>query len=143
MSQTEAAAWTALAHEGLRTSSVVWLTLPGSRQPRIAWHVWHDDAALVIHGGSEQQLPGLDQLQRVEFCVRSSHSGALLVRGIASAHTLSASDPGWAAAAAALHAHRQSPTDGGLQPSRWAAQCTLTCLVPLAPALPSPAQTGR
>jgi len=136
VSQTEGAAWTAVAHEGLRTSSVVWLTLPGSRQPRIAWHVWHGDGALIIHEGSEQSLPGLGLLQQVEFRVRSKDNGALLVRGIASAHTIAPSDPGWAGAAAALHAHRQSPPDGGQQPSRWASQSTLTCLVPLPPSGP-------
>ena len=133
MSQTDGAAWTCLAQEALRTSSVVWLTLPGCLQPRIAWHVWHDGAAYVVHEGTEQSLPGLVQLRQVEFAVRSKDTGALLVRGTASAHTLAPSDPRWVEAAAAVHAHRQSPPDGAQQPARWASQSTLTVLVPLLP----------
>jgi hypothetical protein len=136
VSESADQAWLGLAQEALRKSSVLWLSLPGADQPRIAWHVWHDGAVYVVHGGAEQSLPGLDQLAMVEFSVRSKDKGTLLVRGMARSQTVPAGDRRWPAAVAALHAHRQSPPDGADQPARWATASTLTRLDPSVPSGP-------
>ena len=120
-----------LVREALRKSSVLWLALPSSTVPRIAWHVWLDGAAYLVHEGIEQALPGLDDLTQVEISVRSSDKGTLLGRWTARVEPVGVGDPGWPAAVAALHAHRQSPPDGAAQPARWAASSRITRLVPV------------
>ena len=57
----------ALAQEALRRSTVLWLTLPGTTSPRLAWYAWVDGAAYLVHEGDEQQLPGLGDLPTVEM----------------------------------------------------------------------------
>jgi hypothetical protein len=121
----------ALVEEALRKSSVLWLTLPSLAVPRIAWHVWLDGASYLVHEGIEQQLPGLDDLDRVEISLRSKDKGSLLTRWTARVEPVPPDHPGWPGAVAALHAHRQSPPDGPAQPARWAAHSRVTRLVPL------------
>lgn len=120
----------ALAVEALKKSSVLWLDLPGPEQPRAAWHVFVGGAAAVVHGGQEQQLPGLSEVGQVVVLARSKDTGGLLVRFTAAAQTITPTDPRWAPAAAELHARRQSPPDGEAQPARWAAESWITLLVP-------------
>lgn len=122
-----------LAEEGLRRSAVLWLRLPAAATPRAAWYAWFDGAACVVHEGSEQSLPGLRDLDTVEVSVRSKDKGSLLVRLEARVEALQPDDPRWTAAAAELHARRQSPPDGEAQPARWAAESCITRLVPEVP----------
>ena len=131
MTPTDGATALALVEEALRKSSVLWLALPSSAVPRIAWHIWLDGAAYVVHEGIEQRLPGLDDLSQVEISVRSKDKGTLLARRIVRVEPVPPDDPGWPAAVAALHAHRQSPPDGSDQPARWAAHSRVTRLVAL------------
>ena len=128
---TEAGGGADLVEEALRKSSVLWLLLPSCPLPRIAWHLWHDGAACVVHGGAEQELPGLDELREVDIWVRSKDTASLLARWAARVEQVLPDDPRWAAAVAALHAHRQSPPDGADQPARWAKDSRVTRLVPL------------
>jgi hypothetical protein len=111
--------------EVLRKSSALWLLLPAG--PRIAWYVWKDGAAYVVHGGIEQELPGLAELSQVEVTVASK---GVVVTLPAAVEAVRPADEGWAAAVAALHAHRQNPPDGAAQPQRWAEASQVTRLVP-------------
>lgn len=119
-----------LVAEALRKSSVLWLTLPTG--PRIAWYVWHDGAACVVHEGIEQHLPGLAEAAEVELLVRSKDTGSLLVTVDAAVEPVEPGGDRWPATVAALHAHRQNPPDGAGQPARWAAGSRITRLVPQA-----------
>ena len=123
----------ALAVEGLRKSSVLWLDLPGPGPARAAWHGFVDGAAYVVHEGLEQQLPGLSEVGTVVVTLRSKESRALLVRFTAAAQTIAPNDPRWAPAVRDLVERRQSPPDGQAQPARWAAGSVLTRLSPQAP----------
>ena len=111
--------------EVLRKSSALWLMLPAGS--RIAWYVWRDGAAYVVHGGIEQDLPGLADLAEVLITVQSK---GVVVTAPATVEAVRPTDEGWAAAVAALHAHRQNPPDGTTQPSRWAVESQVTRLVP-------------
>jgi hypothetical protein len=116
----------------LRRSSALWLLLPGG--PRIAWYVWKDGAAYVVHGGIEQELPGLAELSEVEDAeveITAVNKGVVVTLP-AAVEAVRPADEGWAAAIAALHAHRQNPPDGAAQPQRWAEQSQVTRLVPRA-----------
>ena len=120
----------ALAQEALRRSTVLWLGLPGSATPRLAWYVWIDGAACLVHEGREQLLPGLGDLTTVEISLRSKDKGSLLVRIDAHVERLEIGGTEWVAVAAELHARRQSPPDGEGQPARWAEQSRITRLRP-------------
>jgi hypothetical protein len=127
----EAALETALVEEGLRRSAVLWLTLPSLETPRAAWYAWTGGAVHIVHEGLEQSLPGLRELASVDVSLRSKDKGSLLVRFTARVDPLQPDDPRWAAAAAELHARRQSPPDGEAQPARWAASSSITSLTPM------------
>lgn len=118
----------ALVAEAARKSAIGWLELPGRSQPYPAWHVWHDGAVCVVHGGIEQPLPGLAELERVTVILPSKDKGGLLVRYVATVETLAPSDGAWEPVVTALHAARQSPPDGEAQPDRWAAHSQVTVL---------------
>jgi hypothetical protein len=117
-----------LVEEALRKSSALWLSLPAG--PRIAWYVWLDGAACLVHEGIEQQLPGLADGGEVQMLVRSKDKGSLLVTVTAAVEPIEPGDDRWPATVAALHAHRQNPPDGPAQPARWAADSRVTRLVP-------------
>lgn len=121
----------ALVAEACRKSAVLWLTLPGRPQPLAAWHVWQDDAALCVHEGGEQHLPGLAGADQVEVAVRSKDTGGWLVSWLASAEPVPPGTPEWAVAAAALHAARLNAPDGEAAPDRWARESRITRLVPV------------
>jgi hypothetical protein len=115
----------ALVHEATRKSGVVWVAAPGGA-PRAVWHVWHDGADYVLHGGGEQELP--DLTGSAEVTVRSKHLGGTVVRWLADAAQVDPAGEEWAAVEpllrkARLHAEAD-PT------GRWRTTATLTRLTP-------------
>jgi hypothetical protein len=128
----------ALVAEAARKSALVWLALPAWPAPRAAWHVWCDGAVVVVHGGDEQDLPGLRDLAEVDLLLRSKDTGALLVRVPARVVPLAPGQERWETAVAALHAARQSAPDGEDQPARWAATSWVTRLEPAASVVEGP-----
>jgi hypothetical protein len=147
----------ALIAEACRKSAVVWIALPELPQPRAAWQVWFDDAAHVVSGGGEQELPGLRSAGTVEVTVRSKDKGARLVRWVARVQHLEPGSEPWETAARELLAKRLNLRDADRARQRWAEECLLTRLEPTgevlerpgamsadahaAPPLPSPAAT--
>lgn len=120
----------ALVEEATRRSGVVWLTAPG-RQPRIAWHVWHEGAAWVVTGGLEQDLPGVVDGATVEVAVRSKATqDDLVVTWTASVTAVPPDSEDWRAVVPVLHEARQSAPDGEDQPLRWARESTVLRLAP-------------
>ncbi len=128
----------ALVDEAGRKSAVLWVAIPGALQPLGAWHVWLDGAAVVVHEGDEQTLPGLRATGRAELLLRSKDKGGLLVRVPVRVEAVEPGTGEWDTSVAALHAARQSAPDGEAQPARWAATSLVTRLVPDGPVLEGP-----
>jgi hypothetical protein len=98
------APWRALLAEAAAKSDLVWVRRPGEQRAWPAWHVWHDDAVLVVSGAGEQELPPLDG--PVDLVVRSKDTWQRLLTVPALAGPLGPDDDRWPAAAAALAAAR-------------------------------------
>ncbi|WP_228010681.1 hypothetical protein [Nonomuraea phyllanthi] len=115
----------AAIEEGAKKSGILWLTLD---RPRLAWHAWHDGAIYVVTGGEEQELPGLDALDRVHVTLRSKDNGARLVEFEAA---VTAVDPAEAAdAVAVLAKERLNARDSEHLTERWARDSTILRLTP-------------
>lgn len=104
----------ALVHEALRRSDVAWVQA-GTQPPRLAWHVFHDDAVLVVTAPGAQQIPALEQAAAtgtpVRLLLRSHDDRRLLASIEADAESLPAGSPAWQDAAGALAgARRWQPT---------------------------------
>ena len=68
---------------------------PGKVSTHAAWHVWVEDALYVVSGGTEQPLPGLAQVDRVEVTMRSKENGGRLVTWVADASAVLPDDERW------------------------------------------------
>jgi hypothetical protein len=128
----------ALVEEACKKSGLVWLDCPELGRPRAAWHVWHEGAVAVIHGGPEQALAGLDRARRVVVHTRSKDTGALLVTWVAAGSTIPPGSPQWDQAAAALAGERLNARDAVTLLDTWAAAATLTRLEPTGEVLEQP-----
>ncbi|MEO3888176.1 hypothetical protein [Nonomuraea sp. B5E05] len=111
--------------EGAKKSGILWLTLD---RPRLAWHSWHDGAIYVVTGGEEQQLPGLDRLDRVRVTLRSKDNGARLVEFDAAVSVVDQASA--ADAVAVLAKERLNARDSEGLTERWARECTVVRLTP-------------
>jgi hypothetical protein len=137
---------TALIAELGKKTSVCWLTYaePGyvGHEPppteHAAWHVWHDDALLLIAGGTEQPLPGISDADSVEVTMRSKDNGGRLVTWVGVPTRVLPSAPGWDAAVAALASERISIPSLSETPKVWAQQCVVTRVVPTGQVLEQP-----
>ena len=96
--------------------------------------MWDDGAALVVSGPGEQPLPWLPKEVRV--ILRSKDTGGRLLTVRAHVHVLEPGTPEWQRAAELLRASRLNAVDDSL--TRWAAECTVTALVPFDSPLESP-----
>lgn len=111
-----------LVHEGMRKSGIVWVGEP----PRAVWHVWHDGADYVLHGGGEQDLPALGASTTVH--VRAKSTGAGLVTWLATVASVDPASEEWAAVEPLL---RKARLHAEPDPSaRWRGTSTLTRLTP-------------
>jgi len=123
----------ALVAEGCTRSGVVWVRPEGAVGHRLAWHVWHDGALLVVAGGGEQELPPLEGL--VEVVVPSKDAGSRLATVAARAERLWPGTSQWATAAQVLAAkrlnERSDPAHPEQQRDRWARYATVTRLEPV------------
>jgi hypothetical protein len=132
-SGTAAASATALLGEAMAKSGLLWIEVADDRTWP-AWHVWDDGAALVVSGPGEQPLPWLPTEVRV--ILRSKDTGGRLLTVRAHVHVLEPGTPEWQRAAELLRASRLNSVDDSL--TRWAAECTVTALVPFDSPLESP-----
>ena len=114
-------------------SGLLWIEVDGDRTWP-AWHVWDDGAALVVSGPGEQPLPWLPPEVRV--ILRSKDTGGRLLTVRAHVHVLEPGTPEWQRATELLRASRLNSVDDSL--TRWAAECTVTALVPFGSPLESP-----
>jgi hypothetical protein len=128
-----AATAAALLGEAMTKSGLLWIEVAGDRTWP-AWHVWDDGAALVVSGPGEQPLPWLPK--EVRLILRSKDTGGRLLTVRAHVHVLEPGTPEWQRAADLLKASRLNSVDDAL--ARWAAECTVTALVPFDSPLESP-----
>lgn len=117
----------ALVHEASRRSGVVWVRV-GGRAPRAVWHVWHEGADFVLHGGGEQEVPGLAEAATAEVTVRAKSTGAAVVTWPAVVSTVAPGSDAWAAVEPLLRKARwhAEPDPTG----RWRTAATLSRLSP-------------
>jgi hypothetical protein len=123
----------ALLNEAMAKSGLLWIEVSDDRTWP-AWHVWDDGAALVVSGPGEQPLPWLPKEVRV--ILRSKDTGGRLLTVRAHVHVLEPGTPEWQRATELLRASRLNAVDDSL--TRWAAECTVTALVPFDSPLESP-----
>ncbi len=116
-----------LIAEGAKKSGVCWVHLD---RPRLAWHLWHDEAIYLVTGGPEQALPGLAEASRVTVTLPSKDNGGALVVFDAGVRVVDQASE--AEAVGALAKDRLNSTEGAGLPARWAAESTVVRLTPLA-----------
>ena len=117
-----------LIAEAMKKAAVGWLTV-GARPATAAWLAWIDDAAYVVHGGSEQPVPGLADTRECAVSVRGEHGGRI-VTWPATAERVEPGSPTWDEVAPQLAQKRLNATDPVGAPVRWATEATISRLVP-------------
>ena len=120
-------------------SSLLWVGLPGGR-PLPLWHVWHDDAVLVVVGGQEQPDPAPADATEVEVTVRSKDTWGRLVTFRARVEHIQPDDERWETLTFRLKASRLNAVDTDTLVDRWAAGSRVLRLVPHGPLLEQPEQ---
>ena len=119
-----------LVAEATRRSGVVWVSADG-RDPRLVWHVWHDDACWLVGGGDEQDLPAL--ADRAVVVVRSKASQSdRVVTWDADVTTVEPGTPAWDEVVPLLVAERLNAGTADLA-ATWARASTVLRLSPAAP----------
>jgi hypothetical protein len=124
---TEAFTSALIAELGKKTA-VCWLRYGG--QVHAAWHVWFDDALLLVCGGSEQPLPDIDDEETVEVVMRSKENGGRLVTWLGAVSVVPPDDEAWEPATAALVAARLNLEELPGTTRRWAAESLVLRVVP-------------
>lgn len=122
----------ALIAEATKRAGLIWITVPGQGgpghggagqdRPRPAWHVWRD-AAYVLTGPGEQDIPGLGDAGQVTVTVASKDTGGLLVRWTARVSLVEPGSAEWSGIIGALLAGRlNEPPSPGASPGTSPAQ---------------------
>ena len=126
----------ALIAEATKRAGLIWITVPGNGgtgqdgtaqdgtgqgRPRPVWHVWRD-AAYVLTGPGEQDVPGLGDAGQVTVEVPSKDTGGLLLRWTARVTRVEPGSAEWSGIIGALLAGRlNEPASPGESPAeRWA-----------------------
>ena len=122
----------ALIAEATKRAGLIWITVPGAAgpdgaggapgRPRPVWHVWRD-AAYVLTGPGEQDVPGLGGASLVTVSVASKDTGGLLVRWAARVSRVEPGSAEWSGIIGALLAGRLNEPESAGAPSpaeRWA-----------------------
>ncbi|MGY0018484.1 hypothetical protein [Streptomyces sp. cg35] len=131
----------ALVEEATKKSGLIWVR--GTGAERALWHVWHEGAALVVGDGpGEQPLPDLVDGGAALVTVRSKDKGGRLVGWRAKVVELGSGTESWEAAVGELKGKRLNAPDAETMPERWARECRVLRLEPVAGADPVPASEG-
>jgi hypothetical protein len=114
----------ALIAEATKRAGLIWITVPGGagqHGPRPVWHVWRD-AAYVLTGPGEQDVPGLGDADQVTVAVPSKDTGGLLLRWTARVTRVEPGSAEWSGIIGALLAGRlNEPASPAESPAeRWA-----------------------
>jgi hypothetical protein len=123
----------ALIAEATKRAGLIWITVPDAAvpgragggatgRPHPVWHVWRD-AAYVLTGPGEQDVPGLGDASLVTVSVASKDTGGLLVRWAARVSRVQPGSGEWSGIIGALLAGRlnEPESPGAESPAeRWA-----------------------
>lgn len=105
---------------------------------RPVWHLWLDDALLVVSGGDEQPLPGIEHVSRVEVTMRSKDNGGRLVSWAGSHRVVRPEDEDWETVTAALVADRLNVPDLATAAQTWATRSLVSRITPTGELLEQP-----
>jgi hypothetical protein len=117
----------------LKKGAIVWLDIPqpkGGIEQRPAWFVQEGRSFYVIKGGSEQELPGLEQAGRVEVTFKSKDVKATIAKLPADVRVVS-DDAEFERVATIGMGTRLNLTDGQDALERWRRECVMVHLTPL------------
>ena len=119
----------AIVAETARKAPLAWVGPPGNRQQAV-WCTWHDEALLVLTGGSEQPNPGLTDGGSADVTLRSKDKGVRVTTFRVDVRRLPPEEPEWADATALLKESRLNAVDAATATQRWAAECDVWRLAP-------------
>jgi hypothetical protein len=128
----------ALVEELMKKSGLCWVRLPGGDRDHAVWHIWHEGAAYVVSGGSEQPLPGADSAQTATVIARTKDSRQRMLAWRAEVGTVRPEDPAWDPVVRAMVAARLNLPDLHTAAQRWAQECVVTRLTPTGELAESP-----
>lgn len=114
----------------MRKSSLCWVRLPGAQRDHAVWHMWHEGAAYLVSGGSEQPLPGIESADTVTITVRTKDSRERMAVWRARVVTVLPGEPEWDEVVPALVAARLNLPDMDGAAKRWARECVVSRLEP-------------
>ena len=117
-----------LVAEATRRSGVVWVSADGT-DPRLVWHLWHDDALWLVGGGEEQELPPLEGTAVVAVRSKAAQSGRVVEWEAAVTQVLPGT-PQWDEVVPLLAAERLNASSATDLPAQWAARSTVLRLAP-------------
>jgi hypothetical protein len=126
----------AVLAEATKKSGLIWLRV-GDRRAQPVWHLWHEQAAYVLHGGDEQPAVGLTEATPVAVAVRSKDNGGRLLVWPAAVSELAPDSVQWQTVVPLLAAKRLNAPDGPAAPTRWARSSTVHRLTPAGPLVES------
>ncbi|MGI8614334.1 MAG: hypothetical protein ACR2KL_10405 [Nocardioidaceae bacterium] len=121
----------ALVEELAKKSAVCWLDYGVPARSHPVWHVWIDNAVVVVGNGDEQPLPSIDTEREVLVILRAKTSRHRLARCRAAVEVLPPWSRRWKAVLPALLAARLNLPDPAGAAERWAARSSVVRLVPL------------
>ena len=101
-----------------------------ARPARLVWHVWYDDALVVLSGDDGQQLTGLGDSATAEVTMRSKDTGGRLVVWSGDVEVVDPEDESWDGLAAALVGVRLNLPDPAAAVEEWRARGTIVRLRP-------------
>jgi hypothetical protein len=132
---------TALIAELGKKTSVCWLRYSVWGDPptdHTVWHVWHDDALLLVSEGMEQPLPFIGEAEWVEVTMRSKDNGGRLVTWVGTPTRILPTSEAWEASVAALASARLSIPSLSQTPKLWATSSVVTRIEPNGEVLEAP-----
>lgn len=106
----------------------------GAEQDRLVWHVWHDDALVVLSGDDGQHLAGaagLGDEDTASVTMRSKDTGGRLVTWTGRVQVVAAEDERWEGHVRALLGVRLNLADSAAATARWRETCTILRVTPL------------
>ena len=121
-----------LVAEAMKKAAVGWLTI-GDRPATAVWLTWIDDAVYVVHGGSEQPVPGLADARECTVGVRGEHGGRI-VTWPATVERIAPETATWDEVAPQLAQKRLNAPDPVGAPARWADPANQVLVSRLTPA---------
>jgi hypothetical protein len=129
----------ALVAEAAKKSRVCWLSYEyagTAHRERLVWHVWHDDALVVLSGDTGQVLDGIGAVERVDVTLRSKDTGSRLLTWTGKVARVEPGTAGWDAHAAALLGVRLNLADPQGTLERWRTDATVVRISPVPLPLP-------